>query len=578
MTIRTDSFDIDGGTDKGHQRKDNQDALSRPQNDLTSAQYTLRATYGRLAVVADGVGGHDKGDVASKLVIQKLQEHYYADTTTPVPTDAAGQGPFFAERLKQAVEATTADVFRQATAEGTNMASTVVAALIHGDAAHGAQQLTVANVGDSPAFLFRKGQEPRKLSQDHLHPPRRPGEKSALYQSMGDATVAVHISQEAFRKGDVVVLCTDGLTDLVKPDEIGAIVGRDSAAAATRRLINLANQRGGHDNITVLVVRHGKLPFLAQARTWMVGMRASALLLVLLLVGVALFGALGIDGSERPINSSGGDGPSLPFLGGDDPALQLDPTSELVTATPIPPTSTPAPIPTPQQTFPGITGPNREPAPVEPTSPLLRPTQPARNQGGNGNTSPPTPQPQRPQPTAPGQAPPPIPPTPVPPTPAPPTPVPPTPAPQLVTVPAVGAFEGEVYNILGAARLGVNVVRSGSGCNPYEVLRQEPAPGVQVQPGTVVTVYVCPPIYVPNVLGINKDAAAAQLSAAGLVPQFAPGYGDSDRTKNNLVQGTDPGPGSEVAPETMVTIYWWYHDAGGGGGGDRPPPRPGDRD
>src|SRR5262245_35490212 len=119
MAADTKSFDISAASDPGLRRRDNQDSFARADKWLGPAGKSLRERYGRLYVVADGVGGNEDGGRASKLVARQLMEHYYRDQGAPeMPID----------RLRYAIMRTSRDVHADAAARGSNMASTVVAA------------------------------------------------------------------------------------------------------------------------------------------------------------------------------------------------------------------------------------------------------------------------------------------------------------------------------------------------------------------------------------------------------------------------------------------------------------------
>ncbi|MGQ9895292.1 MAG: PP2C family protein-serine/threonine phosphatase, partial [Roseiflexus sp.] len=247
MSISTASFDIDARTDRGRQRSNNQDSIGRADRwndkDGRPIDRSLRERYGRLYIVADGVGGNADGADASRLVVDEVMRLFYYDTH--LPDDAE-------ERLRIAIERATGVVHAEAKRRRNNMASTIVAALIC------ESTLIIANVGDSPAFLFRAGQAPKLLTKAHVR--READGGTSLAQAMGDQQVYPAIFSTPFQTGDAVVLCSDGLTDLVQPAEIADIVATRSAGDATRALIEMANRRGGHDNISAIVVRNGPSP------------------------------------------------------------------------------------------------------------------------------------------------------------------------------------------------------------------------------------------------------------------------------------------------------------------------------
>jgi serine/threonine protein phosphatase PrpC len=247
MGTSTASFDIDARTDRGRQRSNNQDSIGRADRwknrDGQPIERSLRERYGRLYIVADGVGGNADGADASRMVVDEVMQAFYYDTRLP-------EEPV--ERLRAAIEFVTSVIHAEAHRRRNNMASTIVAALIHDNT------LTIANVGDSPALLCRPGQTPKLLTKAHVR--READGGTSLAQAMGDQQVVPSIFSMPLEEGDAVVLCSDGLTDLVRPDEIAEIVSTRPAGDATRTLIALANRRGGHDNISAIVVRNAPPP------------------------------------------------------------------------------------------------------------------------------------------------------------------------------------------------------------------------------------------------------------------------------------------------------------------------------
>lgn len=211
-------------------------------------------THGRLYVLADGVGGAAAGDIASHYAVDRIIHTYYQQP--------AGDDP--AARLQRAIEETNADVFAQnlGRSDHREMATTVVAAVIRGD------DLIVANVGDSRAYLIR-GETIEQITEDHslmaemindgiitadqaaTHPYR-----NVILRSVGaNETVQVDLFSRQIAPADILILCSDGLTRLVSNHELVEITRTHSPAQATQRLVALANERGGEDNITVSITR-----------------------------------------------------------------------------------------------------------------------------------------------------------------------------------------------------------------------------------------------------------------------------------------------------------------------------------
>jgi serine/threonine protein phosphatase PrpC len=210
--------------------------------------------HGRLYVLADGVGGAAAGDIASHYAVDRIIHTYYRQN----PDEEAGS------RLRRAIEETNAEVFaRNVDRSGqTEMATTVVAALIRGD------QLVVANVGDSRAYIIQ-GERIEQITEDHslmaemindgiitaeqaeTHPYR-----NVILRSIGAyEAVQVDLFFRQLAPGDTIILCSDGLTRLVNNQDLVDITRSYPPAEAARQLINLANDRGGEDNISVSITR-----------------------------------------------------------------------------------------------------------------------------------------------------------------------------------------------------------------------------------------------------------------------------------------------------------------------------------
>jgi len=223
--------------------------LIRPQNeDSYLCEHPLYA-------VADGLGGHAAGEVASALVVERLTELSFGDDVAP---DAAQQ------ELAEAVRDANRRIHRSAAEDPQHagMGTTVTAAVAVGDT------LCFAHVGDSRGYLLRGG-ELSQVTEDHTPVQRavRAGVISAeeaqhhpsrhvLAQAVGlDVDVEVDTPRVDLQPGDRVVLCTDGMTDPIPDADIPGVIGdADGPEAAVEALITAALQRGGPDNVTIVVV------------------------------------------------------------------------------------------------------------------------------------------------------------------------------------------------------------------------------------------------------------------------------------------------------------------------------------
>jgi protein phosphatase len=236
-------------SDPGRVRENNEDSCSGIIPDDGDA----RAGSGALFIVADGMGGHRGGEIASGLAVKTIGEQYYQSEG-----DAT-------KALLSAFNAANAAIFGEASADATlmGMGTTCTALALRGGEAY------VAHVGDSRAYLVRDG-DVRQITMDHslvgemvrsgiisdedarTHPKRHVITRSlGVQESIETDTLE---SPLPARAGDTFVLCSDGLTSYVEADEIRGVVGSESPAEACKSLVALANNRGGRDNITVLVI------------------------------------------------------------------------------------------------------------------------------------------------------------------------------------------------------------------------------------------------------------------------------------------------------------------------------------
>src|SRR5881409_2757088 len=216
---------------------------------------------GTLLVVADGMGGAAAGELASQMATETIYQHL----TKAWSAEEEATPQRFAYRLKEAVEVANASIHAHVKAhpEVRGMGTTTTAAGVLGD------HLYLTQVGDSRAYLVRNG-EAHQLTKDQSLMQRlvEAGElteeeaaqserRNIILQALGpDPKVKVDLTHQQLRRGDILVLCSDGLSGQVKKEEIARIVTSASdLASATDKLIALANERGGPDNITVVLAR-----------------------------------------------------------------------------------------------------------------------------------------------------------------------------------------------------------------------------------------------------------------------------------------------------------------------------------
>jgi serine/threonine protein phosphatase PrpC len=235
----------DVGRHRGH-NEDYVDAFSPPDPDQ-------RRQKGRLFIVADGMGGHQAGEVASKSAVQTVSHEYYAD---PDPNVAAS--------LVRAVKKANALIHQRAqeAISQAGMGTTLIAAVVRGD------ELLLANVGDSRAYLLRNGSL-KQVTRDHSfveeqiragiltrEEARSHPQRNVITRALGaKPEVDVDTYGGTLTPGDTLLLCTDGLSEPVRDEDIARVLKRHAPQEAVSRLIALANEGGGSDNVTALVVR-----------------------------------------------------------------------------------------------------------------------------------------------------------------------------------------------------------------------------------------------------------------------------------------------------------------------------------
>ncbi len=242
-----------GFTDTGRKRDHNEDSF-------------LVDEGLRLFVVADGMGGHAGGGTASKLAVDTIRDRLTEakrDSPRVFGSSTEPEEGKLLEFLRQAVEAACAAIFNAAQGDPSlaGMGTTVTAALIDGGTAY------VAHVGDSRCYLLRQGRI-YQISEDHslvneqlkagaitADEARNSRFKNIITRSVGfEQEVMVDMMGLEVEPGDRMVLCCDGLSNLVQDHEILEIVGGTPLEETPAKLVALANERGGDDNITVIVV------------------------------------------------------------------------------------------------------------------------------------------------------------------------------------------------------------------------------------------------------------------------------------------------------------------------------------
>lgn len=254
-----------GMSDMGRVRKNNEDNfavcnLTTGEAGLTPGLCNHRlGPRGTLFLVADGMGGEACGEVASQICAVTVPKRLYDNSKSLENLSEAN----FALLLREAVEFANQIIFQKAqnNAAYRGMGTTTTAAALFGP------YLFVAQVGDSRAYLARN-HEMVQLTRDQtflnylmdigaevLANPEKDNRKSILTQAVGTSeTVDVKVTYTKVRQGDRVVLCSDGLYNMVKPASMLEIIySYDTLAGKCRSFIDQANECGGTDNITVIM-------------------------------------------------------------------------------------------------------------------------------------------------------------------------------------------------------------------------------------------------------------------------------------------------------------------------------------
>jgi serine/threonine protein phosphatase PrpC len=243
--VNVSAIEVGNLTDIGKKRKHNEDYYGFFR--LGEDEF--------LAIVADGMGGHASGEIASRMAVEIIQEVYSKERAEQEVLDS----------LKSAFEVANFSILQKSLEQDqlNGMGTTATVLVIKED------QTFVGHMGDSRAYLFRDGAV-NQLTKDHSmvnrmveqgllskeeaeHHPQR----NVIYKALGvnrDADLEL-IGPLPVYLNDIFLLCSDGLTNLVTDEEMLKIVKKESPQKACEKLIQLANQRGGDDNITIQILK-----------------------------------------------------------------------------------------------------------------------------------------------------------------------------------------------------------------------------------------------------------------------------------------------------------------------------------
>jgi protein phosphatase len=246
-----------GLSDPGRVRNENEDRI------------TTHPNLG-IAVLADGMGGHQAGEVASGMAVDVITRHFtevlgkVRKTRRPTSTSQSPE----ARLVNEAIQLANSAIYEVARMrkDYAGMGSTIVVTMFYGDT------LCVGHVGDSRLYRYRDDTL-EQLTEDHsvvqelvnrgLATPEEAATvigKNLVTRALGvDPIVVPDIREQKFHESDLYMLCSDGLNDVIEDDDIASILagGGQRLDQTTRLLIETANERGGPDNVSVILVRTG---------------------------------------------------------------------------------------------------------------------------------------------------------------------------------------------------------------------------------------------------------------------------------------------------------------------------------
>ena len=259
MIDLSDVLEVVAMTDVGRARDHNEDSVGAD------------AAYG-FVLVADGMGGHNAGEVASGIAANVVYEQLRAVLPELDTGEADPETGYAVESIaaKQAIELANSAINQtsQTQAECAGMGTTIVVGLFYDN------RMTIAHVGDSRMYRLR-GKRFEQVTRDHsliqelvdkgfydtVDEAQAAGNKNLITRALGvEEGVNVDVHEEIVQVGDIYLLCSDGLSDMVPDEKIHLTLNKFSAnlKLAAEKLIGLANENGGKDNISVVLARPSK--------------------------------------------------------------------------------------------------------------------------------------------------------------------------------------------------------------------------------------------------------------------------------------------------------------------------------
>lgn len=257
-------YDVGTFSDIGNERENNEDSVG----------FSYQGGRSLVLVVADGVGGYEGGEQASRMAVDVTLASYREQAATVAPD----------KRLYRAAQQANIDIYDRAITvpELRSMSSTLTAVAVEEG------MLYAAHVGDSRLYLIRDGAT-TQVTKDHtvlgerLRKKRMSAEQARNHPDRGTLTrslgreliAAVNRITLPVHTGDVLVICTDGMHNALEEPEIAELVSQGTAEVVAKRLIDAANHKGTHDNLTAAVCRIvGDLPSHEASTSWPKRLRA----------------------------------------------------------------------------------------------------------------------------------------------------------------------------------------------------------------------------------------------------------------------------------------------------------------
>lgn len=251
MLGNTSALEIAGFTDTGLTRDHNEDYIGFDKGS-------------GIAVLADGMGGHQAGEIASRMAVEEVLDQL--KTLINMQTGRSVTGSQMLEFVSNTISSSNRKIFEASEANSihSGMGTTVVAAVIKDS------RLYAGHVGDSRLYLLRN-RKLKRITKDHSlvqdlidkgfyteNEARNASINHVVTRALGtSAEVEVDILQQSAMQGDVFLLCSDGLSDMISDAMMQQVLARPNASldVKARRLVGLANHFGGKDNISLILIR-----------------------------------------------------------------------------------------------------------------------------------------------------------------------------------------------------------------------------------------------------------------------------------------------------------------------------------